>query len=575
MKFQGEDLSRSKGEWSFEPQGYKRAVFELITSTIFINLLSLSLPIMTLQVYDRILPSPGSGTLPVLITGVCLAIFLEAALRLSRSYTLGISGAKYEHLCACNAMSHILNAKLSKVGNYGVGEYLHRISSVNKLKEFYNGYALTVYLELGFIVLYAGLIVYISGILAVVPAFILAAFLINAVYQGRKLKRVLKSREGADDQRYNALIEILEGVHTIKALALENVFARKYETLESASSLENYRVTMETARTFNAAAVFSHLMVISVISFGAVQVMNGMLSTGGLIAVLLLSGRMMQPVQRGLGLWARYQDFVIAKDHVKTIFTTPQIKTPDNGMENNIYADGHLKAQNLCFTFDGANESILQDVDLEIKAGESVLITGAHGSGKTTLLKMLAGLYAPDQGDVVLNGLALKEYPLHKRPDYIGYIGTDSLIFRGTIRDNITSFGRVPEAQAQAVATMFQLEKDISRLSAGFDTLLSGTDTDGISPGLKQRISMVRALSAKPRFILFDNADRALDKHGYDLVFKILAQLKGRASMVLVSSDKNIQSLADRSFFIQSAKLHEIQNMNTQTGPNLYKELPL
>src|SRR5690606_30689878 len=112
---------------------------------------------------------PGTGTLPVLITGVCLAVFLEAVLRLARAYVIGRSGATYEHRMACEAMHKTLNADLSKTGSYGVGEYLHRMGSVGKLKDFYDGYALTALAELAFVPLFFGLIVYIAQALALVP----------------------------------------------------------------------------------------------------------------------------------------------------------------------------------------------------------------------------------------------------------------------------------------------------------------------------------------------------------------------------------------------------------------------
>jgi ATP-binding cassette subfamily C protein LapB len=102
---------------------------------------------MTLQVYDRILPNPGSGTLPVLITGVGLAVALEATLRLARAYIMGWAGAAYEHRLSCSAMNHVLEADLSRLGPYGIGEHLHRMSAVTKMKDFYNGYALTSFVR--------------------------------------------------------------------------------------------------------------------------------------------------------------------------------------------------------------------------------------------------------------------------------------------------------------------------------------------------------------------------------------------------------------------------------------------
>ena len=556
----------------FSPEGFETARGDLILSTLAINLLSLALPIMTLQVYDRILPSPGSGTLPVLIAGVCLAIFLETAMRLARSYILGRTGASYEHRMSCSAINRVLQARLNGVGNTGVGEFLHRISAVNKLKEFYSGYALTVYIDLIFVVFYFALIVYIAGNLAVVPAAVLTGFFILSLFQGQRLRKSLYAREGADDDRYNALIEMLEGIHNIKAFALEKQFSRRYEALQNQSCHKNFDVTQATANTFNAGSVFANLMIVAVISFGAITVLNGQLTSGGLIAVLLLSGRMMQPVQKGLGLWTRYQDFLLARVQLQGVFSIPSRARNSKTVEL-AHKDGAIELSGVSFGFDG--QALFQDVDLSVAGGECILIAGGHGCGKTSLMKLMSGIYQADAGQVTLNGQDLKHYPDFLRADHVGFVSTDPAIFRGTIRDNITAFGRIAEPDAREVANLFRVDRDVARLPSGFDTVLTGTETDSIPPGLKQRIAIVRALAARPRFIAFDNADKALDKQAYDQVFSVLAQLKGRATLILSSTDKNIQALADRTFFIQSGSVHEVLNTHKDENIFPYQELRL
>lgn len=547
-----------------KPQGFKQSVFALLLSTVAINILSLGLPVMTLQVYDRILPNPGTGTLPVLITGVCLAILCEAVLRLCRAYVIGRSGAAYEHRMACGAMKKVLGADLSQIEGYGIAEHLHRMSSVGRLKDFYNGHALIVMVELAFVPLFFGLIAYIGGLLALVPAVILSVFIMLSLWKGHRLRGFLKTREEADDKRFNFLIESLEGVHTLKAFALEKFFQRRYEALEEKSTQENYRLAQETARTFNIGAIFSHIMVASVISAGAWFVLQGMLTTGGLIATILLAGRMMQPIQKALGLWTRYQDYNIAKAHLENLFHTPQkVLKPRKNIDVAPSPAGRLKLRDVSFHYHENDTKIIRGLDLELNTGDSILISGGHGCGKTTLLNLIAGLYPARGGDVHIDGEDVNSYSAEELVKHVGYIRTSLLIFRGTIRDNITCFGQADEAQAREVARMLNLDKDVAKLSGGFDTFLSGNNTDSIPPGLKQRIAMVRVLATKPRLILFDDADRALDKDGYAMIYSLLARVKGKASLILVSDDQNIRSLADRHYVLKGgnlARTNEAQN---------------
>ena len=550
--------------FGLKPEGFKIAVSSLLLSTLAINILSLALPVMTLQIYDRILPNPGSGTLPVLIGGVCLAVFLEAVLRLCRAYMIGWAGAAYEHGLSCKAMTHMLNANPLHIQKTGVGEHLHRMASIGKLKDFYNGYTLTTLAELAFVPLFLGLIFAIAGKLAFVPASILLVFALASILDGYKLRRVLKTRDEADDARFNFLVEALEGIHTIKAFALERFFERRYEALEERSSLASYKVTDDTAATFNMGTIFSHLMVAAVISIGALFVLEGQLTTGMLITTLLLSGRMMQPVQRALVLWAKYQDCALAREKLETLFAIPLYAPTGDYAEPK--PEGRLQIENLSFRYAQDTPWILKNIRLHMEPGECVLLSGAHGNGKTSLLQLISGIYPAGSGQIAIDGLDLQHYPLGSRVRHVGYIRTDALIFRGTIRDNLTCFGAIDEKSAKEAASLLKVDRDISRLPSGFDTFLSGSDTDGVPPGFKQRIAMARVLAARPGLILFDNADNGLDREGYELVYMLLAGLKGKSSVILVTEDRNMQALADRRFILENGTLHEAPHQSAGGG---------
>lgn len=560
---------------ALKPDGFQQDNAALLLCTLSINIMALALPVMTLQVYDRILPNPGTGTLPVLIVGVCIAILLELMLRLCRTYVIGRAGAAYEHRMACDTMGRVLGADLGVLGQYGVGEYLHRTSAVGKLKDFYNGHALTIAAELAFVPLFFGLIIYISHALAVVPAVILAAFVALALRRGKRLRCALKERETVDDRRFNFLIEALEGVHTLKAFALEKFFQRRYEAFEEGSTLANYRVTQETADTFNNGTIFSHLMVVSVISFGAWFVINGSLSSGGLIAALLLSGRIMQPVQKALALWTRYQDFVLASDNIIELRNIPQRILLDQEASDQPFPDGRLTLQGIHFQFAGAASPVLNGVNLALTRGDTVLLSGGHGSGKSTLFDLIARVHRPAAGTITLDGQDIRRFPADALTRHVGLVRTRPLIFRGTIRDNVTCFGQYGDSAAREISSLMGIDGDIAKLPGGFDTFLSGNNTDLISPGLKQRISIVRALVPKPRLILFDNADRSLDREGYEMIYSLLARLKGKATMVLISDDENIRALAERHYALEAGHIYQRDITRVNNNISAYRELRL
>lgn len=546
------------------PKGYSLSVSELALSTLAVNILSLALPVMTLQVYDRILPNPGSGTLPVLFAGVCVAVVLETLMRIGRAYAMGRAGAAFEHRLSCNAMDHLLKSDLASPPQFGVGEYMNRLSAIGRIKDFYNGYSLNIYLELAFIPVFLFFILYIAGPLVVVPVVVLMVFTVISYAQGRKLRSALQRRDDNDDKRYDFLIESLEGIHSIKSFGLENIFTRKYEALEEESAIANFRATDISAKTFDIAAVFSNIMIAGIIGLGAWLVLDGTISMGALIASILLSGRIMQPVQRALALWTKYQDYVISRKKVESIFEFP-FHYPPPSEEDKSAREGTLSIDNVSFRRSENHPLLLKDISLSLKFGDCVSISAANDSSLSALLDMIAGLYAPTSGYITVDGQNILRYKTKDLINHVGYIQSEGVIFRGTIRENITCFGLIPEEKVREMASIFQIDRDISALPAGFDTYLYGNHADNVPPGLKQRISMVRTLATKPRIILFDNADRSLDRHGYNLVYNLLSRLRGKATLIISSDDYNLTAQASRHFIIQDGILIPTTPRSTHT----------
>jgi len=542
------------------PKGYHTEKGHLLCATIAINLLSLALPIMTLQVYDRILPNPESGTLPVLIAIVSLAVCCETLLRLARAWMMGWSGAVYEHKLSEAAMQRILAADVSRSAPCGVGEFLHRLTAIGKVKEFENGYVLVTLTELAFIPVFLALIAYIAPALVIVPAVLLAVFVAVSAWQGKRLQHAMEERDRRDDKRYDFLIECLKGIHTLKAFALESLFTRRYEHLQEESGKASFKTAEASTAAFNFGTMISHLMMAAVMTVGAMAAISGHVTTGALIASLQLSGRLMQPAQRGLSLWARYQEIAIAQRKIAGIFKMPRLKTaPAASLPA---PTGYLSVQSI------SCRKIFRDVSLDLSPGDTVAIRGASGSGKTMLMEMLAGLYPPDSGTVLIDGLDIGSYPAEELSRHIGYIATDGAIFHGTIRDNITRFGTISEAAALDIARRLHVDRDVALLPSGFDTILQPQGGDQVPPGLRQRIAMTRILAARPKIILFDESDRALDRDGYNLVFSLLAQISLHTAIVLVTDDANLTALAKRRYRLIGGELLEDTTTADRPPPN-------
>ncbi len=552
--------------------GYQPKWQEIAFVSLSINVLSLALPLITLQVYDRIILHAQMGTLNILCIGVIVAIIMEGILRTCRTYSMAWAGAVFEHTVACNVVRHKLEQKISISESDGVGDYLQRISAISKIRDFYSGQALVTLIDLPFIFVFLGLIAYFAGTLVLVPIAVLGLMGLLAWGLGYKLKSYLMERDDADETRYAFLIRTISSIHTVKAFGLEALLERHYERWQADSSLANYRVTNLSASAYNHGILASHLMMISVAVVGAPLILKGSITTGTLIACILLSGRIMQPLQKAMGVWTRLQNIELAYKKVSEHFAEPSVFNTTDPIQ--IENEGRIDIEDLSFShIEG--EVLLENVNLNLKLGEAITISGIHGAGKQTFLKLIAGMYPPTQGRIFVNGVEPHTLSSETLVQHVGYLPPDGAIFRGTIYDNLSRFGRVPEERVHEMAELLGIDKDVAILPAGYETKLEGGNADAVSPGLRQRIAIARVIAAKPRILLFYNADRALDKDGYNSVYKLLGRLKGRVTMVIVSNDHNTLRLADKHYILENGRfVEEVKQGNGNYSNSLpYQEL--
>ncbi len=547
---------------------------ELVVSTLAINLLSMALPIMVLQVYDRIMINHSVGTLTVLAIGVCVAIVFEAILRIARSFTTSWTGMIYEYTMAANAMRIYINADPAKLPKAGAGEKLQNLSAFSKLRDFYSGQSLVTMVDVPFAILFLVLISYLTGPLVIVPIVLIAIFTVATWFIGNKLKKSLVDHGEVDDKRYNFIVEALQGIHTIKSLGVESVFTRRYENLEAESSIHNYKTSLVSGEGYTFGVLFNEVLIVSIVAFGAPMVIDNQFTSGALVATVLLAGRLMQPIQKTLFLWNQFQEYRIANQQAEKMFQINQIKREK--IDPSEFGEmGTVKLRDVSFKYDD-DKPLFSDINLDLKVPDTIAIYGKSNSGRTTLMRLISGVSEPTSGSILIDGVEVSRYLSEDLIKHIGFISSESVIFQGSILDNITAFDETMEQAAIEVAKMLNLDKEIASMPHGYDTKISDGIADIVTPGIKQRIAIARVLVHKPKVIIFNNADKGLDREGYNLLVKLLNLINPDVSMIIVTDDHNINALADRRYLLEDGKLTEITEKDvSQHNVIPYKEFKI
>jgi ATP-binding cassette, subfamily C, bacterial LapB len=536
------------------------SIFDLILASVFINLLALAMPITLLQVYDRIIPNSAEGTLILLITGIGIALILEALLRLGRSYVSGWMGARFDHLAGSAAMERLMSISIIEYDRHGAGEHLERYNALNTLKEFYAGQAILVACDLPFAVVYLGAIAYLASHLVLVPIAIIVLFAVSALILGRQLKKSLFSRMMADDRRFSFIIEVLGGIHTVKGLAMEEQMVRRYERLQETCAEAEYSVALSSASAQSAGALFSQIVLFGVVGYGATFVIDGALTVGGLAACTMLSGRSMQPMQKAVGIWTRLQSIELARDRLQDLFAMQVEKMP--GAPELPQVRGEIELQNMSFGY-GKNKDgdelppLFENINLRIEAGETIGISGGNASGKTSLLYIIMGVLAPLSGAVRIDGNDISEFAPSSIRRQASYLPQEGILFNGTILENITMFREDKIDDAMDISKILGLDTVVAHMPQGYDTKVGDGASDKLPRGFRQRIAIARALVDKPRILLFDEANTSMDGAGDATLKFLLEKLKGRVTLILVTPRPSMLSISDRIYDITGTDVVE------------------
>jgi ATP-binding cassette subfamily C protein LapB len=543
------------------PKGDYAAV---LLASFSANLLALALPVMTLQVYDRILVSGSLSTLSVLAMGVVFAVMAEWTLRIARSYIMGMAGARFEVNASEEVLKRILSTDLKHAQKHEAGEYLEGLSSIGKMRDFYAGHLLTSIVDMPFILIYLLLIGYLAGGMVWVPVALLVMFGLVVWMLGRYMRNLVRNREVSDGHRYSQVIEILSGLHSVKAQALEAKMQRNYEKLLVDGSAQDYAMSVTSGVASLLGSVMSQIMMVAIVVAGAPMVIEGQISMGSLIACLLLGGRLTQPLMRALSLWSNFQEVRLAREQVAELYALPHGDTlhdAADGADTLRYGEqsevtGLVQMDEVSFRYQDNSRWLMKDITLEIEPGNIVALVGSDIVAKSALLELMAGLYYPQQGLVQVDGLATAQLADDIRARHVAYVPASAVIFRGTILENLCQFQSKYEAEARELAEWMGIADDVAKLPMGYETPLSSLgQADEISPGLRQRIAIVRALVPHPRLILLDNADHALDRRGYNCLFELLGQIKNKATIIMVTEDQNLLRLADRKLSLHQGAI--------------------
>lgn len=534
------------------PKTWKR--LDVIVSSVLINLMALIMPLVILQTYDRILPNHAVTTFVVLLSALVVVALADAFLRIVRAMILNWDGARYEHRQSQELLHRMMRADLLAFNSQPAGYYLDKIQGLDKVREHYSGQSMLLLIDLPFVVLFLGLIAAFAGALVAIPIVFIAIFTLISTRMGYQLRQAIDSQSTMDQRRQNFLIEVLGGLHTVKSMAMESAMMRRYERLQQQSAESVYELSRVSAVVQGLGANFSQVMMVTFVSIGSLSVVQNDLTVGALAAGTMLCGRVLQPALKAMTLWTHMEGVRLAREKTEELLNLPH-EAVDEGSED-VQIRGEIELRDIHFRHDGSDVELLSGVDLKVRPGEWIGITGANGSGKSTLLNLIMGFISPTAGSVSIDGRNIRVLDRSSIRSQIGLMPQRGMLFEGTILENMTLF-REGWAIDEAVALTraIGLEEAIRLMPDGLDTCIGGTMTDNLSGGTRNRIIIVRALIGQPAILMFDDANAGFDLQNDKALMAFLETFRGKRTMIVVSHRPSMLRMCDRSFELLDGRL--------------------
>ncbi|RPJ16710.1 MAG: type I secretion system permease/ATPase [Desulfobacteraceae bacterium] len=548
-----DDLSPGSGKhwfWGTISQSW-RIYRDVLVASFLINVFGLASPFFVLIVYDRVIPNNAMETLWVLAIGITIIYLFAAGMRALRGYFIDDAGKRADIQMSAMLLHKVMGLKL-EVRPQSIGSFSKNLQEFEGIRDFVTSFSITSLIDLPFMVLGLFVVWYIGGGIVFIFVAAIILMLLYAVLIQVPLQRAVEKTFKASSQKNSILIEGLSGLETIKMLGAESQIQRAWE--ESVGYIAKWSSTSRLlSSSVNHFAFFvqSAVVVIAVIA-GVYMIAEGKLTQGGLIALVILSRQVIAPMGQVVSLATRFQR---AKEALKTlndIMDLPVERPPGKSFLHRVQFQGAIGVKNLTFSYPGQTIKVLNNITLEIAAGEKVGIIGPVGSGKTTFGKLLLGLYEPISGMVTMDGTDIRQIDPAELRSFIGHVPQDLILFRGTVRDNITMGTHdVDDSTIMRAAELTGVDEFVKKHSLGFDMEV-GELGRGLSGGQRQCVVLARAMLLDPPVLVLDEPTSNMDNRTEIRLKDNLSKVIKEKTLILITHRASLLEMVDRLIVIDN-----------------------
>lgn len=520
--------------------------------SFLINILALASSLFVMTVYDKVIGSRSVETLQYLVFGAMLAITMEAMLRYLRARSLAFFGVRIDAITSQLIFERLLFLPPRLIEGSSIPSQVARIKDFDSIRDFFSGPTGIAVLELPFTLIFIITIAIIGGPLALIPFILAFCYLTLALVMLPKIQTRTEEGAVAGVKKQALLVETMKKIRALKAHGLGDTWWQRFHDLSGQAAMTSFSSAFLTSLIEALAYGLSVLAGISTLTTGIWLVWQGHITTGALIASMMLIWRVLTPMQAIVNSLVRIRFIFRSIGQVHKLVRTPpegKLTVVDPAL---FRLKGNITFNGVGLRYTGERGPIISGMNLHIKEGEIIAIAGGSGAGKTSMLKLTNGLYVPQMGSILIDGLDIRQRdPVELRKN-ISYVPQTIELFHGTIEKNLRMVK--PDARNEELIeaiTWAGAIEGIQSLPKGLNTFIGDYRSEQLSSIFAFQLNLARGYLRNSPIMLFDEFPSAIINDTAGLLFReYLQQARGNKTILFITDRKSDVLLADRLVYL-------------------------
>jgi ATP-binding cassette subfamily C protein/ATP-binding cassette subfamily C protein LapB len=530
----------------------RSSIVALFLLAFVINFLSLVSPLAIMVIYDQVIGKNSLETLEWLVIGIAGLTVFEVILKICRARFQAHLGAKMDYRIATRVFEQVLHLPPLFTERAPVAGQISRLREFDAFREIFSSPLASSLIDLPFTVLFLLILFLIGGPIIAVPLALAFLYLLIARFALPIMRSRSQASGRARSDRYGFLVELINGMRAIKQQQGKQIWLDRFRNLSADSAWATYSLGKVQAVTIGLSQTIMMTSGAMTLGFGVFQVINGALSMGALIAIMLLVWRVLGPMHTLLSISQKWEQARQSYQQLIDLLSFKREQEPGGAPDVPIHFHGRLSFNRVSMRYGPDYNPSLLGVDFTVRAGEMIGIAGDSGSGKSTLAKLAMGLYQPQAGSVTLDGIDLRQLRPITLRQTIGYVAQRNALFPGSIRDNIMlADPTASDAQVRQACKMAGILHKVEALPDGIDTVFREGPQEHPPQGFLRQIALARAFLKEPPVFIFDEPTSSMDSEDERFFLRALEVLRGRSTIIMITQRPSQMRLCDRLLYLE------------------------